>query len=62
MRNGSAPFSAVTADQVGGRKAFELHHDVEVSKGGDVYGMDNLSVMTPKRHIQLHKGRNAHDF
>ncbi|MHC8327128.1 S-type pyocin domain-containing protein [Pseudomonas sp. LB1P83] len=61
MRDGSAPFSAVV-DQVGGRKTFELHHEVEVSKGGDVYGLDNISVMTPKRHIQLHKVRGGYDF
>jgi hypothetical protein len=57
MRDGSAPFS-VLVDQVGGRKAFELHHQVEISKGGDVYGLDNISVMTPKRHIHLHKENN----
>lgn len=61
MRDGSAPFSAVV-DQVGGRMVFELHHKIEVSKGGDVYGLDNISVMTPKRHIQLHKGNSNHDF
>jgi hypothetical protein len=61
MRDGSAPFSAVV-DQVGGRMVFELHHKIEVSKDGDVYGLDNISVMTPKRHIQLHKGNSNHDF
>jgi hypothetical protein len=61
MRDGSAPYPALV-DQVGGRKTFELHHEVEISKGGDVYGMDNISVMTPKRHIQLHKRRNSHDL
>jgi hypothetical protein len=61
MRDGSAPYPK-GIDQVGGRKTFELHHDVEVSLGGDVYGVDNISVMTPRRHIQLHKERNNHGF
>ena len=60
MRNGSAPFPKGT-DQVGGRKAFELHHRIEIAKGGAVYGLDDLFVMTPKRHIQLHKGQH-YDF
>jgi hypothetical protein len=61
MREGLSPYPPL-ADQSGGRKTFELHHDVEVSKGGEVYGLDNISVMTPKRHIQLHKGNGNHDF
>lgn len=60
MRDGSAPYPRTT-DQVGGRRTFELHHEVEISKDGAVYGLDNLLVMTPKRHIELHKGkRNDH--
>lgn len=61
MREGLAPYPTL-ADQSGGRKTFELHHDVEVSSGGEVYGMDNISVMTPRRHIQLHKERKSHDL
>lgn len=61
MRDGSAPYPK-RVDQVGGRKTFELHHEVEVALGGEVYGIDNISVMTPRRHIQLHKEKNNHDF
>lgn len=57
MRQGTSPFSAGT-DQIGGRKSFELHHVVEVSKGGSVYGLDNILVMTPRRHIHLHRENN----
>jgi hypothetical protein len=60
MREGLAPYPKLD-EQRGGRKTFELHHEVEVSMGGDVYGIDNISVMTPQRHIQLHKERN-HDL
>ncbi|ENU0188452.1 TPA: hypothetical protein ACKE6M_005114 [Klebsiella pneumoniae] len=27
-----------------------------MSKGGDVYNVDNLNALTPKRHIEIHKG------
>ncbi|MEX5669801.1 colicin, partial [Pseudomonas neuropathica] len=37
-------------------QTIELHHEIEISKNGAVYDIDNLLVMTPKRHIQLHKG------
>jgi hypothetical protein len=60
MMEGLAPYPQL-ADQLGGRKTFELHHDVKVSSGGDVYGVDNILVMTPRRHIQLHKESN-HDL
>lgn len=39
----------------GGRQVFELHHKVKVSEDGEVYGLNNIFVMTPKRHINLHK-------
>lgn len=61
MREGLAPYPKLS-DQSGGRKTFELHHDLEVAMGGDVYGIDNISVMTPRRHIQLHKERKNHDL
>ncbi|WP_434630236.1 S-type pyocin domain-containing protein [Pseudomonas sp. Z1-29] len=54
MRNGQSPYS-IRKDQVGGRKVFELHHEIEISKGGDVYNVDNIRVLTPKRHIQHHR-------
>lgn len=53
MRKGKAPFAS-PADRNGGRVKFEIHHVFEVAQGGGVYDMDNLLVMTPKRHILLH--------
>ena len=61
MREGLAPYPKRT-DQSGGRKTFELHHDLEVAMGGDVYGIDNISVMTPRRHLELHRERKNHDL
>jgi hypothetical protein len=53
MKMGKAPFS-LPEDRNGGRIKFEIHHLVEVAQGGAVYDMDNLVVMTPKRHIDFH--------
>lgn len=44
-------------DSVGGRERFELHHDPPISEGGEVYDMDNLRITTPKRHIDIHRGK-----
>ncbi|WP_273837775.1 MULTISPECIES: colicin-like bacteriocin tRNase domain-containing protein [Providencia] len=56
VSKGYSPF-ARKKDQVGGRKAHELHHDNPISEGGEVYNMDNLRVTTPKRHIDIHRGK-----
>ena len=42
-------------DSIGGRKSFELHHK-EVQHGGKVYDVDNIGVVTPRHHIDTHKG------
>ncbi|ENU8725404.1 colicin-like bacteriocin tRNase domain-containing protein [Salmonella enterica] len=44
-------------DSVGKRVKYEIHHRDEVAKGGDVYNVDNLNVVTPKRHIEIHRGK-----
>lgn len=54
MREGSAP-KARQRDIVGKRASFELHHVEWVSKGGEVYDVDNLRVNTPKNHIDNHR-------
>lgn len=40
---------------LGSRTSFEIHHLTEISKGGDVYNAENLHILTPKRHMELHK-------
>jgi hypothetical protein len=50
MRKGKAPL-ALPKDRNGSRIKFEIHHMFEVAQGGAVYDMDNLVIMTPKRHI-----------
>ena len=57
MGNGRAPFTRKN-DRLGGKVKFELHHVNPISKGGDVYDIDNIRIVTPKRHSELHKGGN----
>ena len=54
MREGKAP-KARYRDRAGKRSSFELHHTDEVAKGGKVYDVDNLNVVTPKHHIDIHR-------
>lgn len=53
LRDGWSP-SAPTSEQVGGRKKYEIHHIKPISEDGAVYDLDNLRVLTPKQHIELH--------
>jgi len=54
MQDGVAPY-APPWEQVGGSMKFEIHHEDEIAKGGDVYGMDRLRILTPKQHIEIHR-------
>ncbi|WP_341850036.1 MULTISPECIES: HNH endonuclease signature motif containing protein [unclassified Leclercia] len=53
MQKGRAPVSFGDG-RVGGRTKFEIHHIKLISKGGEVYNVDNMGVVTPKRHIEIH--------
>lgn len=57
MKNGRAPFSRKD-DRSGGKVKFELHHVNRVSRGGKIYDIENIRIVTPKRHSELHKGGN----
>jgi hypothetical protein len=54
MTNGAAPY-AEPLDSVGGREKIEIHHKQRITDGGAVYDLENLSILTPKAHIDLHK-------
>ena len=58
MRNGLAP-RARESDQVGRRVKIEIHHLEQISKGGEVYSMDNLRLLTPKQHIETHSNKGG---
>jgi hypothetical protein len=55
MKKGNAPYVSAN-DKNGGRIKHEIHHFDEVAKGG--CDMDNLVVMTPRRHIKFHRRGN----
>ncbi|MHC8337596.1 HNH endonuclease signature motif containing protein [Pseudomonas sp. HLT2-19-2] len=57
MKNGRAPFSRKD-DRSGGKVKLELHHVNRVSRGGEIYDIENIRIVTPKRHSELHKGGN----
>jgi len=57
MKNGRAPFSRKD-DRSGGKVKFELHHLNRVSRGGEIYDIENIRIVTPKRHSELHNGGN----
>ncbi|ELY6345207.1 S-type pyocin domain-containing protein [Cronobacter muytjensii] len=56
MKNGLAPRVPMN-ESVGGRRSFELHHIELISNGGEVYDIDNIRVLTPKRHIEIHSNK-----
>ncbi|PHZ25991.1 HNH endonuclease signature motif containing protein [Yersinia bercovieri] len=56
MKHGRSPRTRLI-DTVGGRYSFEMHHVKHVNDGGEVYNIDNLHVITPKRHIDIHSKR-----
>ncbi|MFP1905563.1 S-type pyocin domain-containing protein [Lonsdalea quercina] len=56
IKSGKAP-SPKEVEQVGGRIKYELHHVKLISEEGEVYNIDNIRVVTPKRHIEIHRGK-----
>lgn len=58
ISNGLSAYSPVT-EQVGGRKKYEIHHVKPISQNGAIYDIDNLRVLTPKRHIEIHSKKGG---
>lgn len=56
MKAGRAP-TADFLESVGKRVKIELHHEKEISQGGAVMDVDNIKALTPKHHIDTHKGK-----
>jgi hypothetical protein len=54
ISEGKAPI-AIESEHAGERMRFEIHHIVYIKNGGEVYNVDNLAVMTPKRHVETHR-------
>ncbi|MBS0891882.1 S-type pyocin domain-containing protein [Tatumella sp. JGM94] len=58
IRNGNSPFTR-EQDRAGGRERYEIHHIILISKGGEVYNVDNMSITSPKLHIDIHSTRQS---
>ncbi|MEG0558097.1 MAG: S-type pyocin domain-containing protein [Comamonas sp.] len=54
LLDGKAPF-ANRPEHNGGNARYEIHHIKNIQHGGAVYDVDNLAIMTPKRHVEIHK-------
>ncbi|CAI8804445.1 Pyocin [Pseudomonas chlororaphis] len=57
LDKGFSPYTPESG-RVGSREKYELHHHVGIAQGGAIYDVDNLSVATPRRHIDIHRGTN----
>ncbi|XEV14893.1 S-type pyocin domain-containing protein (plasmid) [Vibrio alginolyticus] len=57
ISSGKAPISP-TSGHYGEMIRYEIHHNHEVSKGGAVYNIDNLAIVTPKCHKKIHFGND----
>lgn len=55
MKKGKAPIVRMN-DSAGARVKYELHHKVGLAEGGDLYNTDNINIVTPKAHVEIHKG------
>lgn len=53
MKKGNAPF-APESERRPGRSRIEIHHKTPISQGGEVYNIENLVLLTPKKHDELH--------
>ncbi|CFR26015.1 HNH endonuclease signature motif containing protein [Yersinia kristensenii] len=58
MLNQRAPYPP-SIEQIGDRKKYEIHHVKFINNGGEVYNIENLRIMTPKRHINIHSGNRG---
>lgn len=55
MKKGKAPIVRFS-DTAGARVKYELHHKLGLAEGGDLYNADNINIVTPKAHVEIHKG------
>ncbi|MEF1286124.1 S-type pyocin domain-containing protein, partial [Vibrio sp. M250220] len=53
MADGKAPVAPQSEHYNENIIRYEIHHKVEVAKGGAVYDLDNLTIVTPKNHKKI---------
>jgi hypothetical protein len=52
MKKRKAPFSS-PQQATGSSKSYHLHHKTPISRGGGVYDLDNIQVLTPRMHREI---------
>ncbi|MBP6410431.1 MAG: HNH endonuclease [Pseudarcicella sp.] len=52
MKNGYAP-EVLESQRLGGQIKYVLHHKTPINRGGAVYDVDNLYIVTPKYHKEI---------
>jgi RHS repeat-associated protein len=62
MGNGNAPTVSRIQKGANGSDTYQLHHAIPIQRGGGVYDLDNIIVVTPRYHDEIldpgyHKGR-----
>ncbi|WP_339379053.1 HNH endonuclease signature motif containing protein [Yersinia sp. Marseille-Q3913] len=58
MRASKSPKTR-TSDSANLRTSFEIHHINFIKDGGEVFNVDNLRVVTPKKHIDIHSKKRG---
>ncbi|WP_313741601.1 S-type pyocin domain-containing protein [Pseudomonas sp.] len=58
FKPGNAPFTK-KSERIGSRKRYEIHHKTPIHAGGEVYNMDNMSIMTPRQHTEIHQQQRS---
>ncbi|MHC8332490.1 HNH endonuclease signature motif containing protein [Pseudomonas sp. LB3P25] len=54
LPSGKAPF-AQSPEHNGENALYEIHHIENIQHGGAVYDVENLTIVTPKRHVEIHR-------
>ncbi|CAL2093221.1 putative HNH/ENDO VII superfamily nuclease [Tenacibaculum sp. 190524A02b] len=52
MKSGLAP-KVASSQQIKGQTSYVLHHKTPINRGGAVYDVDNLVIVTPKYHKEI---------
>ena len=60
MEKGKSPYVS-KVERAGETVKFELHHTIRISKGGSVYGLENIRIVTPRRHKEIHKTESRYE-
>lgn len=61
MGDGKAPFApkSLQTGDANNQKKYNIHHTKPVEDGGDVYNLDNLSIVAPITHDEAHQEIDA---